>query len=283
MTLTLFKMAGCTSLALASVGLAAAAAQDRKPAPQPRPAQKQATPQELAKARAVWPAGLERLAGRYVFAQVASPGGLYDRFTPKDGKEVVRQVALPHLPAALREKLQAAEIVISDLALPSQIGAEERVSPSKRGKLRFYTESAAGKLVLRNLPGIGGASGCAGEHTGPVVFRLEHSSHSNPSVSGVLMQRKHEEPTWGVATLDHASLAAAIPGENPDDEGHPILTNARVLRSGIEIFAYVEWTGEDTDGTHSIRGAVRLVREGAAAPSSGTRAARPDDRTPRAR
>ena len=280
MTLTLLKMAGCTSVALASVSLATAAAQDQKPAPRPRTAPKQSSPQEIARARAIWPAGLERLAGRYTFAQVASPGGLYDRFTPKDGKEAVRQVALPHLPAALREKLASAEIVISDLTLPSQLDAEERESPSKRGKLRFYTESAGGKLVMRNLPGVGGVSGCAGEHSGPVIFRLEHNSHSNPSVNGVLLQRKNEEPTWGAATLDHANLAAFVPGEKPEDEGNPVLTNARVLRSGVEIFAFVEWTGEDAEGSHSIHGTVRLVREGAPARPVGPARREPASRAP---
>src|SRR4051812_10258548 len=65
-------------------------------------------------AAAIWPAGLEKLAGRYVFAQVASPGGLWERTLPVPaGGTAPRQVSLNEIPAAFREKLTHASITIS--------------------------------------------------------------------------------------------------------------------------------------------------------------------------
>lgn len=246
--------------------------------------------------KVIWPAGLEKLAGRYVFLQVASPGGLWENsLTSRD----IRQVSINEVPEAFRQKLTHAEIVISDLQLPTEVEGEERDSPSGRGKLRFYTESVIGKLTLRNLPGIGGEDQDKGEYSGPVVFQLDHQLHSNPSVFGVLQQRLQQEPTWGAATLDYADLSAtSIPPEAPkgekgdkekpapqsgkgakeskpgkakkpaagdngakpephEDEGDLVIANARVLRSGIEIFAFVEWT----EGRKKrYVGSVRLMR-----------------------
>ena len=265
--------------------------------------------------QAIWPAGLEKLAGRYVFAQVASPGGLWERAGGES-----RQVSISQLSAAMREKLTRAEIVISDLKLPTTVEAEERLSPSKRGILRFFSESAQGTLRMRNLPGIGGADGDAGTYSGPVEFMVEHQGHSNPSAAGVLLQRMNQEATWGAATLDYADLnaialpaeaqpgtgAGAAAGKNsprkarpeagaggkeeapdkagagamPDAEGrrHPdegaehVIGNARVLRSGVEIFAFVNWTEKGKRG-RTYHGSVRLMRQDAPKPKPGEVAA----------
>jgi hypothetical protein len=239
---------------------------------------------EQVEPKTIWPASLERYVGRYAFAQVASPGGLWE----KGGGQPPRQVSINEVPATLREKLTHAEIVISDLKLPATIQASQRTSPSGRGKLRYYSETVAGKLVLRNLPGISGQDVDTGTFSGPVVFHLDHQSHSNPSVTGVFKQRMDQEPTWGAATLDSADLSAvslatpaAKPGSPPspgtkppvkapamakpnaadeDDEGEAVIQNARVLRSGMEIFAYVEWSGTGPRGPRRYQGAVRLVK-----------------------
>ena len=207
----------------------------------------------------IWPASLERIAGRYAFTQISSPGGLWRT----DDKER-RQVSLHELSAPARERLEKAEIVISDLKLPTQKEASQRVSPSKRGHLRYYQEHAAGKLVLRGLPGVGGAEGDTGSFSGPVYFEVTHGSHSNPSVAGVLNVRQQQEQTWGVATLDYADLQAApLPPEGKADEELPaVMGNARILRSGIEIFAFVSWTEKGPRGAEqTFRGSVRLMRQ----------------------
>lgn len=278
--------------------------------------------------RVIWPAGLQRIAGRYVFSQVASPGGLWERTESAKGTQRSRQVSLNEVPAAFRQRLTTAEIVISDLELPTLIEASQRESPSKRGMLRFYSETTIGKVQVKNLPGIAGRDGDAGTFTGRVLLRLEHQSHSNPSVAGILQQRLQAEPTWGVAALDYADLSAssippppaegadpggpaAKPGSAPekkpqagakpagklpdkgkpaaarpaapkpgekehpeheeDLEGQPIITNARVLRGGIEIFAFVEWETRTGGTTQRIYGSVRLLRNEAAAPAASPR------------
>lgn len=269
-----------SGLLLAGCSLAALGAEDEPKAPA----------EDKPDAKSIWPAGLEKLAGRYVFLQVGSPGGLWE--SPVNVRGEPRQVSINEVPEALRQKLLHAELTISDLQLPTEVEAEERPSPSGRGKLRFYTESAMGKLVLRNLPGVGGMDVDKGEYTGPVLFQLDHQLHSNPSVYGVLQQRMQQEPTWGAATLDFADLTAtAIPPEKPAPKGNEapkngqgakaskpdkekkpaagedadtpeeadlVIANARVLRGGIEIFAFVEWI--DARKARKYFGSVRLMR-----------------------
>jgi hypothetical protein len=222
---------------------------------------------DAADPKSIWQAGLQQLAGHYTYLQVASPGGLWERFSPgKNEKLTIRQVSINEVPEELRKKLTQAEIIISDLRLPGQVEASERTSPSGRGKLRFYTESAAGRLQMRNLPGIGGRDEDPGDYTGPVVFHLLHQSHSNPSVTGVLQQRINQEITWGAATLDFADFAADAvkPGEAEDAEGLPVIGNCRTLRSGMEIFAFIEWKRKTKKGDYGYFGTVRLIRKDAA-------------------
>jgi hypothetical protein len=203
--------------------------------------------------KVIWQADLAKLAGRYGFAQVASPGGLWLK---EEGKD--RQVSIGELPPALRERFENAEIVISDLQLPGTVEAADRESPSKRGRLRFYNESAIGRLSMRGLPGIGGAQQDEGNFAGPVLFQIDHAGHSNPSVSGVLTLRQQQERTWGVATVDYADLSAAalLPNGKPGEDDSPVMMNARILRSGVEIFAYVEWT----EAGRRYQGSLRLAR-----------------------
>jgi hypothetical protein len=245
-----------SALCLALLGTSALAqgkkpASPKKPAvPAPKPKTPKLDPKKI------WPAGLEKLAGRYVFVQVASPGGLWQ--SSAAGRE---QVSLNELSPEMRRKLTTAEIVISDLKLPTDVEVEERVSPSKRGNLRFYSETARGTLITRNLPGSGGGEETR-DYDGPAEFQLDHSAHSNPSAFGVLEQRMRQEATWGVAALDYADLHAipiqanAKAGEEVDE----VLTNARILRSGVEIFAFVSWSEKRADGERSYTGSVRLAR-----------------------
>lgn len=287
-----------TLLTLAASGMAAAA-QDPEPKAEP------------VDPKTIWPASLDKLAGKYVFMQVASPGGLWERAAGANGKMQFRQVSINEVPAALREKLTHAELTLSDVAA-SAVEASERTSPSGRGKLRFYSESATGKMVARGLPGLTSRDKDNGSFSGPVVFHLEFNGHSNPSVSGVLQTRIRQEMTWGAATLDYADLAAevaqpdppaegaaagakgaapapaakstkpaspgsraekpapgkdapvkdkAAPGADAHDEAETVLTNARILRSGVEIFVYVEWEDKDKKGLPRLyNGTVRLIR-----------------------
>ncbi|MBI3946646.1 MAG: hypothetical protein HY321_12055 [Armatimonadetes bacterium] len=237
-------------------------------------------PGPSAEAREVWPASLQSLAGRYVFARVASPGGIWERLRPSqpDARTSTRQVSIDDLPAPLRERLTHAEIIISDLKLPSEVEFDQRTSPSGRGKLRSYYESAIGRLAMCNVPGIGAESGDSGEFEGPVRFTIEHFSHSNPSVSGVHAQRVQQEGTWGAAALDYADLGAIPLAEDGSDgpgERAPI-ANARILRSGVEIFAYLEVVYQAEDGEHHYSGCLRLVRDSKGSPS-------PDPEPPRRR
>ncbi len=267
--------------------------QPEAPTPEAMP-----SPEEI---RAIWPANLQKIAGRYVFAQVASPGGLWETFTPKKGDPTHRQVSLNELPAAFRNRLLKAEITISQLQAPTVVQANQRLSPSKRGMLRFYSEAGMGRVEVKNLPGVAGRDGDTGNFKGPVALRLEHQSHSNPSVNGVLYQRLQAEKTWGAATLDYADLLAhslppapkpesgkAAPEgagaakeekeakeakedkEEHEDEhaGETVLTNARILRSGVEIFAFVEWTEKTNKGDRRIMGSVRLMKQDDAKPQT---------------
>src|SRR5688572_14347065 len=100
---TLFALLSAGALA----GLGGARAQEPKPE---KPAVEPAS---------IWQAGLARMAGRYVFAQVASPGGLWETYTPANGGTVTRkQVSINEVPPAFRSGLLAAQITISDLKLP---------------------------------------------------------------------------------------------------------------------------------------------------------------------
>jgi hypothetical protein len=206
----------------------------------------------------IWPAGLEKLAGRFVFVQVGSPGGLWKVVHPKEGATVSRQIAIDDVEAQLRDRLKGAELVISDLKLPTKVEASEEVSPSKRGKIRRYTETVDGRLAMKNLPGIGGDTDDPGEYSGPVSFGLNHLSHSNPSRFGIQTLRDQQEVTWGTATIDYADLRATVPGKNPKDEEISVIENARVLRGGLEIFAYMEWRKLENGGETLYRGSVRL-------------------------
>ncbi len=221
--------------------------------------------------KVIWPAGLDRLAGRFVFVQVGSPGGLWR----KEGLKS-RQIAIDDLPTAMQTKLRAAEIVISDIKLPTQVEASESLSPSKRGMIRHFSESALGRLVIKNLPGAA-ASDAVGDYSGPALFHLEHSLHSNPSLTGVLEQRLNQEGTWGAATLDYADLGAevyvpepAAPPKNgqkraekeqPDAETAAPISNARVMRNGQEIFVFVSWIEKVGKVEREYLGTVRMVKE----------------------
>lgn len=255
-------LATAAVLSLASLSLAAWAAPAKKPVA-PKKALPAPVPMgagEKLDAKRIWPASLEQIAGRYTFVQVASPGGFWERATSATGEETHRQVSINEVPAAFREKLLNAEIIISDLKSPRRIEAVERLSPTKRGMLRFYDEEGQGSLVVRNLPGVSGEEE-AQDYSGPVILHIQHQSHSNPSVHGILSQRAHEEATWGAATLDSATLSATSIPANENDEGLAVLTNARILRSGIEIFAFVEWLEKEGTANRLITGSVRLVRQ----------------------
>jgi len=247
---------------VAGVGVALAAA--RLPAALAQAAQQPPSGPARPAPESIWPATLEKIAGRYVFVQVGSPGGFWEWRIGGNAPREPRQICINDVPAALREQLTAAELVISDLKLPTHKEASERRSPSGRGLLRFYSEHAEGRLAMKGLPGIGGEGGDKGTYTGRVQFALEHQSHSNPSVSGILFRRLQEEVTWGAATLDYADLEAIPidpPGPDPDDP-LPAIANARVLRGGIEIFAYIEYFHQDGDVERVIRGTARLMKAG---------------------
>lgn len=257
------------ALALTTFSLTAWAAPTKKAA-SAKPA-KPATPApageggEKVEAQRIWPASLERLVGRYTFFQVASPGGLWESSAGADGSETRRQVSINEVPAAFREKLLNAEVIISDLKSPRRVEASERLSPSKRGMLRFYEEEGLGNVTVRNVPGISGQEDPT-DYSGPAVFHIQHQSHSNPSVSGILAHRGNEELTWGAATLDSATLSATTLTMDEKDEGQSIITNARILRSAVEIFAFVEWTEKDERSSRVITGSIRLIRKNEAAP-----------------
>ncbi len=249
---------GISGLALALS--AAALAQNQPGNPSGAGNKPEQAPRPTTDPRSIWPAGLEQIAGRYVFLQVASPGGFWDRIEPKEGRTEMRQLSINEVPAELREKLTHAELILSDLKTPTRVEAEERTSPSGRGKLRYYDEHADGRLVMKGLPGIGGNTDDPGEYSGPVSFSLSHQSHSNPSVSGIFQLRVQQEPTWGAATIDAAELSAETPPAKPGEEGRLVIGNARILRSGTELFAFTEWSFQDDRAQHHIVGSVRLVR-----------------------
>jgi hypothetical protein len=215
----------------------------------------------------IWPTSLTEMAGTYKFLQVGSPGGLWEYLTPSElgQPRKYRQVSINELPEAFRERLLKAEVVISDIQEPSEVSANERLSPAQRGQLRFYREEAPATVAVRFIPGIAGTDEQPDEFQGRVMLRLEHQSHSNPSISGLLHQRQRQEQTWGVATMDYADLTAfTVPpeGADPDEEdGGLVITNARVMRGGMDIFAFVEWI-DTSDGSHrAYYGSIRLVRD----------------------
>jgi hypothetical protein len=272
---------GAAAVGTALLLIVGAKAQDpaapEKPEGAPQAGQPEQPAEPMFDPKTIWPAGLEQVAGHYVFYQVASPGGFWEAFYPARGRSIRRQASINEVPAAFRERLLKAEVIISDLKTPTTIVANERLSPSKRGMLRFYTETAEGRLTLRGLPGIGASQDDTGTFSGRVLFTIDHQSHSNPSVAGVLQTRIYQEPTWGVATLDYADLnAVALPPETPagqapekaapkpgaedPDDVPPVMANARILRSGIEIFAFVEWRQKQKQGESTYTGSVRLIR-----------------------
>jgi hypothetical protein len=233
------------------VGAGPAQQREEKPAPNQAPEQ-------------VWQAGLTRMAGKYRFIQVASPGGLW-RIRQTGDKRERDQVSLSQLPQAFRETLEKAEIQILDLQVPGEVSAQVGKSPGVGGMLRHYTEEARGKLVMRGLPGVADRERDTGEFSGEVVFGIDHTSLSNPTVPGVWLTRFRTEPTWGAATLDYADLTAMKVSPEAAEDADPEypLFNSRILRSGLEIFAFVQWfdpsTGDGYAGDQYV-GAVRLVR-----------------------
>jgi len=239
-------LAAVGALLLAATPLSTATAQDEPPVTDPK---------------AIWPADLARVAGTYRYAQVASPGGFW---VSGEGTQQT-QASINEVPAGLRSQLLQAEVIIADLKLPGTVSAQERLSPSKRGKLRFYTEAAIGRLAMKGLPGVSGGAEDRGAFAGPVQFQIDHSSHSNPSVSGILTLRQQQERTWGVATVDYADLTATplLPNGLAPEDGSAAMMNARILRSGVEIFAYIEW---EERGKRYV-GSVRLQK---AAPTPAT-------------
>jgi hypothetical protein len=271
-----------SALLLAGASLASVGAQDQRPPETPRgQSASQKPPKEI------WPAGLADIAGHYIYVQVASPGGLWNR-----SRGEARQASINEVPAAFREKLLGAYIDILDLQTPTEIEASEYESPTKRGMIRRYTETGKARLVIHGLPGIGMDPEDKGEYKGPAEISIDHAMHSNPSVTGVLKTRTMEEGTWGTAILDFAHLGAfatptgASPTDRKPDAGKPgaakpakpgaaqaepgpsgeddprnvVIANARILRSGQEIFAFVEWSQKEADGEHRYNGTVRLLR-----------------------
>jgi hypothetical protein len=247
-----------TALLSLSLALPLAAAAEPVPPPDAPPMPAPPAPEQI------WQAGLARIAGNYRFVQIASPGGLWQK-TVTAGKEDVQQLSLSQLPKALREQLQKAEIEILDLQTPTTVKASSEKSPGVGGMLRHYSEDTPGRLVMRGLPGIGSVDGDSGNFSGGVIFGLDHTSLSTPSVPGVLFTRAKTEATWGAATLDYAELIAQKPlpkGQEDGDPQYPIF-NARILRSGVEIFAFFQWTDPEAKkkGTQrEIWGTVRLLR-----------------------
>lgn len=252
------KPLNCLAAALAAVcvALPLAAAEPAVPeastTPPPSPEQ-------------IWPAGLTRIAGTYRFIQIASPGGLWQK-TSTGGKVDTQQISLSQLPKPLREQLQKAEIQILNLETPTTIKASSEKSPGMGGMLRQYAEETPGRLVMRGLPGIGSTEGDTGNFSGMVIFGMDHSSLTNPSVPGVLFTRAQTEATWGVATLDYGELVAQKPlvkGQPEDAEPDYPIFNARILRSGKEIFAFFQWTDPEMKKKGNFRqiwGTVRLLR-----------------------
>lgn len=240
--------------ALCAALTATAMAQDKPDQPD------KAAPQPAVKPETIWPASLQRIVGRYVFGQVASPGGFWEVDEENGKGRTARQVSINEVPAAYREQLTHAEITLSSLKLPSTVMAEERTSPSGRGKLRYYQEETDAQLVMKGVPGIGGDHGDSGAYSGPVTVTIEHHSHSNPSVSGLLLLRQQQEPTWGVAVTDYADFHAVAPPAKGEDEGKVVIGNARILRSGVEIFAFTEWQVNGVGGNRNIHGSVRFIR-----------------------
>lgn len=257
-----YQTTAFAACAVLACSLAATAAPEKAPA---KPPAKAEAAEPLVDPKTIWPASLRSLAGRYVFAQVASPGGLWETRKDAGGQAQLRQVSLNEISAGAREKLLKAEIAITVKEGPRRLEATQRTSPSKRGLLRFYEEEALGTVTVRNLPGMQGRDDEV-DYSGPALLILGHQSHSNPSVAGILHLRKQQEQTWGAATLDYADLLASTIPKDPDGEGETILNNVRVLRSGTEIFCYVEWKEKEGDVSRTILGAVRLQRVPEAAP-----------------
>jgi hypothetical protein len=242
--------------ALTALPLAAAAKPAQRPEASPAPAK--VTPEQ------VWPASLTRMAGKYRFVQVASPGGLWQK-TLSGGKEEVQQVSMSQLPSSLRERIEKAEIQILELQMPTTVNASMEKSPGVGGMLRHYTEEARGRLVMRGVPGIGSREGDSGEYDGEVVFGIDHTSLTNPTVPGVWITRFNTEMTWGAATLDYAELTAQKPAKKGEEEAEPEypIFNARILRSGMEIFAFIQWLDPEAvqkGDRREIYGCVRLLR-----------------------
>lgn len=259
--------------ATTSAAVAASAGQREQPGPEE-------SPEEIV--RRIWPVSLEALAGTYVFAQVASPGGLWRR-QAGGATPGVRQMSIHEAPESFRKQLLSGRLTLSEVTTAGKPEASEERSPSGRGLIRRYTEEGSGRLVLKGVPGIGAREDDEGAHEGMVGLRLLHQSHSNPSPSGVFKTRLAQEPTWGAATLDYADLEAfLLPKKGPDGEPRPeaeddeaglIIANARVMRSGYEIYAFVQWI-ESKQGVHQeVTGAVRLLRQEAPA---GAPVDRPD-------
>lgn len=280
---------------LGLLALAAAAppgrAQNGKPQAGSAPVQEPRPPAgDLELARKLWPKGLRELSGRWVFSKIASPGGLQLRTYPRQAGAVgsSRKVDLEGLPAEMRRHLKGAELVIGPLEGGLDSRASSRESPSKRGHIRHVEEASVGRIRLSYIPGVGEVEKPGKPFSGKVLFVLEHTSHSNPSPSGVRDARETQEATWGPAFIDYADLTAIVlppepaqpaakPGAGtrpaapprPVPEGQAedepeviVLNNCRVMRSGTEIIAYVEWETEQPGGTVRYFGSILLTRRG---------------------
>lgn len=223
----------------------------------------------------VWQADLDDIAGTYRFAQVSSPGGLWN---VRNNSAESRQVSINEVPQALRDKLLNAEIKISELGDRTIYEANEGPSPAGN-VLRDFMEARKARVTVKNLPGIdGGRTNDGPDFEGEVELEIFHSSvvRNVPARNSII--RGREEPTWGAAAVDYADLravahahseepaeAAPVEGESaaeaPHAEDLPIIDNARVLRSGNEIIVSIYWIYmEGTESEALYRGSVRLVK-----------------------
>lgn len=220
--------------------------------------------------KAMWYNGLTQIGGTYQYVQIESPGGLWQEDRILNAKSEMKQVSINELPAALKEKLLKAEIQILDIKQTS-IEANQKASPGPRGQapyhgmLRTYEEHATGSLVIHNIPGIGLMDQDAGEFQGKATLELVMGNHSDPSDAGILSERLAGEMIWGSAAQmrNYATLEGFKAGGVQDDPAAHVMANARLLRGGQEIVAYVEWTqktGKAERPEIIYRGAIRLAR-----------------------
>lgn len=223
--------------------------------------------------QAIWHDGLSVIQGKFQFVQVSSPGGLWIKDSIQGAREpLYTQVSMNELPGELQAKLKNAEIKLQIVG-STDSQAEQSVAPGQRGQppyhghLRRYEETGRGVLTIQGLPGIGLAENDRGEFSGEVDFSLESQNHSDPSDIGIFEERFKQEMTWGPAAQlrNYADLRAHRHGATEDDSLAMPMANARLLRGGREIIAYIEWTSPNPPAGISRRvyqGSVRLYRIG---------------------